>query len=296
MALDLTTVYPGKIDGTDPDYPYGKAQNITNPGDGTGTPWEQQIVNDWLGFFQALLTQASPAVVPSGAPDDATTSQYLTALKNIVSANGPIGTISSIGAGAIPNGWLECDGSEISRATYAELFAQIGTKFGVGDGSTTFNLPNGPRSTFLLDGAFTDVAPNFTQSHIRTKFSQDLLGNWFMQAWVHGTVRFSTFNPAVAVYGIGSFDGITALAGPGSYPMTGTLSSTGSSAFRVLQLAAGNNIQQLTVANIGPDETFGGYIDFPLNAKPTDLVVGSDVRFGTFDQAIQNKPIIRAVI
>lgn len=41
-----------------------------------------------------------------------------------------------------PIGWLECDGSAVSRETYATLFAVIGTTWGVGDGSTTFNLPD----------------------------------------------------------------------------------------------------------------------------------------------------------
>ena len=41
-----------------------------------------------------------------------------------------------------PNGHLLCDGSLISRTTYANLFSVIGTTFGAGDGSTTFNLPN----------------------------------------------------------------------------------------------------------------------------------------------------------
>ena len=41
-----------------------------------------------------------------------------------------------------PNGYLVCNGAEISRDTYADLFAVIGTTFGNGDGSTTFTLPN----------------------------------------------------------------------------------------------------------------------------------------------------------
>lgn len=40
------------------------------------------------------------------------------------------------------NGWAHCDGDEVSRSTYAALFAEIGTSYGVGDGSTTFNLPD----------------------------------------------------------------------------------------------------------------------------------------------------------
>ncbi|HEX5676413.1 MAG TPA: phage tail protein, partial [Alcanivorax sp.] len=41
-----------------------------------------------------------------------------------------------------PNGWLFCDGRAVSRTTYAALFTAIGTKYGAGDGSTTFNLPD----------------------------------------------------------------------------------------------------------------------------------------------------------
>jgi microcystin-dependent protein len=45
-------------------------------------------------------------------------------------------------AADVPSGWLLCDGSAVSRSTFAELFAVIGTAYGVGDGSTTFELPN----------------------------------------------------------------------------------------------------------------------------------------------------------
>jgi microcystin-dependent protein len=41
-----------------------------------------------------------------------------------------------------PSGFLECDGTAVSRSTYAALFAVVGTTYGVGDGSTTFNVPN----------------------------------------------------------------------------------------------------------------------------------------------------------
>ena len=42
----------------------------------------------------------------------------------------------------VPTGYLLCDGSAVSRTTYSDLFFAIGTTFGAGDGSTTFNLPN----------------------------------------------------------------------------------------------------------------------------------------------------------
>ena len=54
----------------------------------------------------------------------------------------PAGVIVPYGGASAPAGWLLCDGSAISRTTYAALFAAIGTAFGTGDGSTTFNLPD----------------------------------------------------------------------------------------------------------------------------------------------------------
>jgi hypothetical protein len=54
----------------------------------------------------------------------------------------PPGVISAFGGTTAPNGWLLCDGSAVSRTTYANLFATIGTTYGAGDGSTTFNLPD----------------------------------------------------------------------------------------------------------------------------------------------------------
>jgi len=50
-------------------------------------------------------------------------------------------------SGSPPSGFLECKGAAVSRTTYSDLFAAIGTTWGVGDGSTTFNLPD-------LQGAF----------------------------------------------------------------------------------------------------------------------------------------------
>ena len=53
----------------------------------------------------------------------------------------PTGAVFAFAMNAPPTGYLECDGTAVSRTTYADLFAVIGTTFGVGDGSTTFNLP-----------------------------------------------------------------------------------------------------------------------------------------------------------
>lgn len=56
----------------------------------------------------------------------------------------PTGSIQLYGGqyNNIPNGWLLCDGSAVSRTTYEKLFDIVGTQFGIGDGSSTFNLPD----------------------------------------------------------------------------------------------------------------------------------------------------------
>lgn len=64
----------------------------------------------------------------------------------------PTGNISMYGAAAAPTGYILCDGSAVSRATYATLFGVIGTTYGTGDGVTTFNVPD-LRGRFALGKA-----------------------------------------------------------------------------------------------------------------------------------------------
>lgn len=63
-------------------------------------------------------------------------------LTTVTGVNTPVGVISMYGGAAAPTGWLLCDGSAVSRTTYAALFAILSTVYGAGDGSTTFNIPN----------------------------------------------------------------------------------------------------------------------------------------------------------
>ena len=57
---------------------------------------------------------------------------------------------------SVPAGFLECDGAAVSRTTYAALFAVVGTTYGVGDGSTTFNVPD------LTDRTVVNKSPTKT--------------------------------------------------------------------------------------------------------------------------------------
>ena len=65
-----------------------------------------------------------------------------TYLKIADATSTPTGSVSAFAGSVAPAGWLFCRGQAISRTTYAALFAAIGTDYGVGDGSTTFNIPD----------------------------------------------------------------------------------------------------------------------------------------------------------
>ena len=70
------------------------------------------------------------------------TDNNMNEIKQVVNANAPAGVISMYAGSTAPSGWLICDGRAVSRTTYSRLFSAIGTTYGAGNGSTTFNLPN----------------------------------------------------------------------------------------------------------------------------------------------------------
>ena len=79
---------------------------------------------------------------PNVAEINKVTDSNMNEIKNTVNTNTPVGSISLFAGTTAPTGWLICDGSAVSRTTYANLFSVIGTTYGTGDGSTTFNIPN----------------------------------------------------------------------------------------------------------------------------------------------------------
>lgn len=103
-----------------------------------------QKLRDWLGIESAILKQV------------------------------PTGLILPYGGSTAPEGFLICDGSAISRTTYADLFAVIGTTYGTGDGSTTFNLPNYSSARMI------------TSSNVPVKGTGITLG------WTDGSTNYGT--------------------------------------------------------------------------------------------------------
>lgn len=69
----------------------------------------------------------------------------------------PPGTVVAWAGAGVPTNYLECNGAAVSRTKYAGLFKAIGTTYGVGDGSTTFNLPSLAGESLLSGEAETPL-------------------------------------------------------------------------------------------------------------------------------------------
>jgi microcystin-dependent protein len=79
------------------------------------------------------------------------------------------GEIISYGGALAPEGWLVCDGSQVSRTVYADLFTVLGVSYGAGNGTNTFNLPNlQGRVPIGVDGTFTRGSSGGAAAHTLT--------------------------------------------------------------------------------------------------------------------------------
>lgn len=91
------------------------------------------------GLVQLATNAEGLAGTPSKVIDAATLQAVLASIGAQLS---PPGQVNAFARATAPTGWLKANGAAVSRVTYNALFAAIGTAFGVGDGSTTFNLPD----------------------------------------------------------------------------------------------------------------------------------------------------------
>jgi microcystin-dependent protein len=181
-AIDISNAQVVSL--TNPLLPASGGTGITSLGAGVatflGTPSSANLlaaVTDETGTG-ALVFAGSPTFTgtPTAPTATAGTNTTQIATTAFVLANGvPTGGLVMWGTGTAPSGWLLCDGAAVNRTTYAALFAVISTTFGVGDGSTTFNLPNYtnrvPYGTTV--GATGGSADAVVVSHTHTATSTD---------------------------------------------------------------------------------------------------------------------------
>lgn len=105
-----------------------------------GASTAQQVAFTPTGTIGSSQVQAAIEEVEQHAQAAAAAAQATANTAN--AAKVPTGSIFNFAAATPPTGFLEANGSAISRATYAALFAVVGTLYGVGNGTTTFNLPD----------------------------------------------------------------------------------------------------------------------------------------------------------
>lgn len=135
------------LDGTGTATGYGLLYGSSmDTADTTGTNMPPYQVVNYVIKATAGITE-----------EDSALTNRVSTLEATVGSMFPAGTILASAITTAPDGWAICDGSAVSRSTYASLFAAIGTTYGVGDNVTTFNLPNlKGRTIFGRDAAQTE--------------------------------------------------------------------------------------------------------------------------------------------
>lgn len=125
------------------DYAFGNDFSVKD-GLASGDPAKLILGSDMDSEFEAIETHIATKVDEPANPEDGEVLQWDDNTSAVVWGRGqPIGVMVAYGGSSDPTDWLLCDGRAVARAgTYAPLFAVIGTTFGVGDGSTTFNIPD----------------------------------------------------------------------------------------------------------------------------------------------------------
>jgi microcystin-dependent protein len=128
----------------------------------------------------------------------------------------PPGMVMFFASSTLPAGWLKCNGAAVSRTVYPGLFTAISTTYGVGDGSTTFNLPE-LRGEFVrawADGRSVDTGRSFATSQLDA--TQRMVGG-FGDGHVASVVTYSSSgftNPFAAISSTSWRSSIQNVAGP----------------------------------------------------------------------------------
>lgn len=184
------------------------ASSFKNAIDGWAFDTAESSVGDygamWLEDDDTVHVGGSLPASYGGVPSGGSTGQVLTKMSSGYawqhpSGGGgdatPTGTISMFAGSTAPTGYLLCQGQAVSRTTYSALFSVIGTTYGSGNGSTTFNLPNlqgkfalGKSSSHALasTGGAETVTLSTNEIPAHTHGNKSLVGSLVAYAWDDG--------------------------------------------------------------------------------------------------------------
>lgn len=197
------------------------------------------------------------------------------------------GTVAWHAANSAPSGWLPCNGAQVSRSVYAALFQAIGTTYGAGDGSTTFNVPDlrGEFIRGLDNGRGVDTGrgigtaqANETASHAHGASSNG--------AGTHGhgsstnAVGDHTHGVSGGVGGavqiMGTQAGVVSAIGPGSVPSAYYTQYGGAN---ILQGAGGH--AHTVFVDVAPDHTHGITVNAAGGAetRPRNVAMLACIKF-----------------
>lgn len=141
--VEAKSITGSLIDDFTIDTPNINGDAISNAKLQTNSIHASEILADSITTVKILNGNVTNAKLDTDAVQTANIlNEAITKDKIVESQQLPPGAIVMHGGGSLPTGWLNCDGDPVSRTTFADLFAIIGTTFGVGDGSTTFNVPS----------------------------------------------------------------------------------------------------------------------------------------------------------
>ena len=134
--------------------------------------------------FTPQLSLCQPEVGASRDSWGSKWNQNATILDQFVSQAMPVGAILDYAGTTPPSGWMVADGRLISRVTYSDLFAVLGTTWGSGDGSTTFALPSLNGRSTVGPGTVIDQIGTSTTFTLGQQFG--MVYNYISQAYLLG--------------------------------------------------------------------------------------------------------------